>query len=99
MGIVGTETLASKVRNMSTSFNIGTIFRRQGKLPESQEMYEQAVAIQQKILGEHVNTAQSMMGISNVLGDIRKPNEALEKYTEVLLVQEKVLGPDHRTWP
>ena len=80
----------------ATKTNIGTVFKLQGKLSAALKMYQQAVAVQEKLIGaQHPDTAASMMGVANVLRDMNKQRKALEKYNQVLGIQQTVLGHEH----
>ena len=71
--------------------NLATNLHNQGRLKESEDLYTEALAGKQKILGsEHPSTLLSMVGIAACTkGD----NDDLLR--EALRLQEKVLGLDH----
>lgn len=58
-------------------------------------MYGQAAEVHTRQLGEHPDTALSMMGAANALEELGKVGEALAKCQEVFRIQEKVFGSDH----
>ena len=79
----------------ATKMNIGSVLYGQGKFPEAMQMYEQSAEAQERQLGEHLDTALSMIGVALVLNQMGKLDEALAKYSEVLRIQQKVLGCEH----
>ena len=76
--------------------NIGSVLYAQKKLPQARQMYEEAVAIQEKTLGlENPDTAKSMMGVADVMQEMGELDAAIEKYGQVVRIQEATLGCDH----
>ena len=62
-----------------TKTNIGGVLYMQGELPEVMQMYKQAVKVQEQQLGDHPDTASSIMGVALVLTQMGKLDEALAK--------------------
>ena len=76
--------------------NIGSVLYQQKKLIQARQMYEEAVAIQEKTLGlENPDTASSMMGVALVMKEMGELDAAIEKYGQVVRIQEATLGRDH----
>ena len=76
--------------------NIGSVLYAQKKLTQARQMYEEAVAIQEKTLGlENADTASSMMGVALVMEEMGQLDAAIEKYGQVVRIQEATLGHNH----
>ena len=76
--------------------NIGSVLYQQKKLIQARQMYEEAVAIQEKTLGlENPDTASSMTGVALLMTEMGELDAAIEKYGQVVRIQEATLGRHH----
>jgi tetratricopeptide (TPR) repeat protein len=75
---------------------LGRIFRGQRDYPRSLSMYQQALAIREKILGpEHPNVSVTYTQMSDVYRSQRDYASALQMYQKDLAARLKSLGPMH----
>ena len=74
-------------------FNVGECFRIGGKYEEAEQMYQQALELREKVLGqEHPLTLASINNLALVLDRQGKYAEAEGMHRQVLQLREKVLG-------
>ncbi|KAJ5642325.1 hypothetical protein N7490_006325 [Penicillium lividum] len=83
--------------SISGAFNgLGNLYSDQGKLKEAEEMYQRALAGNEKALGpDHISTLDTVNNLGNLYSDQGKLKEAEEMYQRALAGREKALGPDH----
>ncbi|KAJ5240408.1 uncharacterized protein N7469_001999 [Penicillium citrinum] len=73
--------------------DLGRLYYDQGKLNESEEMYQQALVGKQKNLGpEHTSTLDTVHKLGTLYSDQGRFNEAEEMYQRALSGRKKVLG-------
>jgi tetratricopeptide (TPR) repeat protein len=75
---------------------LGELYRRQGKLLQAQECFEESTALRQRLLGEdHADTRASRSALAGLLRQSGKPHEA--KFLYELLVDDcaRLAGADH----
>ncbi|KAI9875812.1 MAG: hypothetical protein M1830_007957 [Pleopsidium flavum] len=77
-------------------FNLGMLYRPQGKLAEAEVMYQQALTGYEKMLGpEHKSTLDTINDLGLLYMDQGKVSEAEVMYQQALTGYKKVLGPEH----
>jgi|GEM_PF-3304336 len=70
--------------------------RNQGRLPESEKLRADMLAVQRRVLGpEHPDTLASMNNLADALGEEGRLPEAEQLLREALDLRRKVLGPDY----
>ncbi|KAL3429076.1 hypothetical protein BDV09DRAFT_203329 [Aspergillus tetrazonus] len=75
---------------------LGNLYLYQGKLEEAEEMYQQALAGKEKVLGpNHISTLDTTNSLGLLCFDQGKLKEAEEMYQQALAGKEKALGPGH----
>jgi tetratricopeptide (TPR) repeat protein len=75
---------------------LGACLRMTGAYTEARPLYERALAITEKVLGEdHPDTASTLNNLAALLSDQGSYEEARPLYERVLAITEKVLGEDH----
>mmetsp|Transcript_16824 Transcript_16824/g.33167 ORF Transcript_16824/g.33167 Transcript_16824/m.33167 type:complete len:142 (+) Transcript_16824:530-955(+) len=76
--------------------NIGNVYRDQGKLEQSLEMFEKAVRIYRKTLGpETAEVARALINMGHTLQQQTKHQEAMAKYHQGLAIFRSALGGEH----
>jgi tetratricopeptide (TPR) repeat protein len=74
----------------------GTLYLHQGKFAAALERHRHALALRLKVLGPgHVQVANTLTRIGNVLTQQGDLEGALRHYRRALAVKEKLLGPHH----
>ena len=77
-------------------FNLGVLYRDQGKLAAAQSMYERALAGREKALGaEHTSTLNTVNNLGILYSAQGKLAAAQSMFERALAGYEKALGPDH----
>ena len=77
-------------------FNIGEYFLRTGKYNEAEAACQQALQLNQKVLGtEHPSTLDSMNSLAVVLYRQGRYDEAEAAHRQTLQLMQKVLGTEH----
>ena len=102
-----TTVLESESLNMATAqFNLASVYTEQAKVGEAIKLFKKALAVQEKLLGQHPQTARTQIAIvkaelqrMHTQQDLRAGDkdkvykEVLQLYSGALAIQEKVLGP------
>jgi tetratricopeptide (TPR) repeat protein len=94
------EESTEEVKNMGMVLDathcLGYLYADQGKLKEAEEMYQQALAGNEKALGlDHTSTLVMVNNLGVLYTDQDKLAEAEAMHLRALAVFEKALGPDH----
>jgi tetratricopeptide (TPR) repeat protein len=90
------QTLAQQEPPPWAMHNLGNMLRRQGKLDETEWMYQRALAGYEKSLGpDHTLTLNTVNNLGLLYSDQGKLDEAETMYKRALAGYEKALGPDH----
>ena len=72
------------------------LYYSQGKYKEAEPLYQQALALRQKLLGDdHPDVAQSLNNLAGLYDSQGKYNEAEPLYQQALNIFEQRLGVDH----
>ncbi|CAJ2505559.1 Uu.00g129530.m01.CDS01 [Anthostomella pinea] len=76
--------------------NLGLLYSDQGKLNETEEMYQRALQGKEKLLGpNHISTLDTVNNLGNLYSDQDRLKEAEEMYQRALKGYKKALGPNH----
>ncbi|MFL5590081.1 MAG: tetratricopeptide repeat-containing protein, partial [Ktedonobacteraceae bacterium] len=68
----------------------------QGKYPQAEPLYQQALAIREKALGpEHPDVASTLSSLATNYSSQGKYPQAEPLYQQARAIQEKALGPEH----
>ncbi|KAH7008703.1 hypothetical protein EDB80DRAFT_751332 [Ilyonectria destructans] len=79
-----------------TANKLGSIYLRQGKFKEAEDMYERALEGYEKALGpDHISTLRTVNNLGNLYQHQSKFEEAEKMYKRALEGKEKALGPHH----
>ncbi|KAK3383706.1 hypothetical protein B0T24DRAFT_645911 [Lasiosphaeria ovina] len=90
------EYCTDKVAESKLLFNIAESYSQMAKYEEAEQMYRQALELNEKVLGrEHPSTLDSMNNLGLVLGSQGKYEEAEQIHRQALELYEKVLGREH----
>jgi tetratricopeptide (TPR) repeat protein len=72
------------------------LYDSQGKYKEAEPLYQQALALSQKLLGDdHPHVAQSLNNLAGLYYSQGKYKEAEPLYQQALNILEQRLGVDH----
>lgn len=76
--------------------NLAEPYHAQGRYTEAEPLYEQALAINEKVLGaEHPDVATNLSNLAAFYHDLGRDAEAEPLYERALAISERALGPDH----
>jgi tetratricopeptide (TPR) repeat protein len=76
--------------------SVATLLKRQGRLPEAEALFREAVAGWRRLYGsEHENTLSALNNLGTVLQGLGSLAEAQTLYLEALAGSRRTLGPDH----
>ena len=75
---------------------MANLYKNQGKYEEAEPLYQRALAIKERVLGEeHPDTAGSLNNLALLYADQGKYEEAEPLYQRALAIYERVLGEEH----
>jgi tetratricopeptide (TPR) repeat protein len=75
---------------------LALLYYSQGKYKEAEPLYQQALALRQKLLGDdHPDVATSLNNLAGLYKSQGKYNEAEPLYQQALNICEQRLGVDH----
>jgi tetratricopeptide (TPR) repeat protein len=97
-GPSGTETAPQPNDTASATelINRGRLSRQQGDFAAARQLFENALAVQEKALGpDHLKIAESLTRLGRLLRDQGDPAEALPLFRHALAIHEKLLSPHH----
>ncbi len=82
---------------LAASLNsLAVIYQAQGKLSEAERLFQQTLAVDEKVLGpEHPDTATTLSNLAIVYGNQGKYAEAESLNQRALAIRENALGPEH----
>ena len=90
------QMLAKQERPGWVLNRLGDLLRRQVKLDDAEQMYQQALASKEKELGtDHMLTLSTVNDLGNLYSDQGKLDRAEQMYQRALAGFEKALGFDH----
>jgi tetratricopeptide (TPR) repeat protein len=75
--------------------NLAAVYSSQGKYPQAEVLYDQALEIQRRVLPEHQDTLSNMNGLATAYASQGKYPQAEALYNQTLEIQRRVLGPEH----
>merc|ERR1711935_387396 len=79
-----------------TYHRMADVLDNQGKYDAAMELYNQALTIRKKALGEeHADVGATYNNMANVLDDQGKYDAAMELYNQALTIRKKALGEEH----
>lgn len=83
--------------NAYTMANLAFLYRVQGNLGESKPLYEAALRLREKVIGEqHPTTALSLNSYGNLLRNYGDYQSSALFYEKSMILRQKVLGENHR---
>jgi tetratricopeptide (TPR) repeat protein len=75
---------------------LASLYYSQGKYKEAEPLYQQALALRQKLLGDdHPDVAESLNNLAGLYESQGKYKEAEPLYQQALNIFEQRLGVDH----
>jgi tetratricopeptide (TPR) repeat protein len=74
---------------------LGSYFHGRAAFSAARPLYERTLAIREKTLGEHPDTAQSLHDFACLFKDQGDPAAARPLFERALAIREKTLGPEH----
>ena len=90
--VLGEEDAAT----LRARFDLASLYARQGKRPEAEQLQRPTLAIQQRTLGpEHPNTLASLGNLAAFLNGQRRYQEAVHLLARAIDGRRRVLGADH----
>ena len=75
--------------------NLALVYRTQGKYAEALPVFEKALEIRKRLLGDHPTTAISYNNVAMSLNAQGKYAEALPLLEKALEIRRRLLGDDH----
>ncbi|KAI9888213.1 MAG: hypothetical protein M1814_001086, partial [Vezdaea aestivalis] len=89
-------SIINNVSNMDAFHSLGFLYSDQGKLAETEVMYQRALKGKEKALGpDHTSTLNTVNNLGLLYSNQGKLAEAEAMYQRALKGKEKALGPDH----
>jgi tetratricopeptide (TPR) repeat protein len=83
-------------RTLATVANLGTIYRKLGRLEDAKQMLQRALDGSEKILGpEHIDTLGTVNNLGLVYRVLGRLEDAEQMLQRALDGYEKILGPEH----
>ncbi|WP_224364584.1 serine/threonine-protein kinase [Hyalangium versicolor] len=77
-------------------FVLGNLLSDEGKPQEAVPVLEEALALQEKILGpEHLNVARTLGRLAFAVGALGRTSDSLAHAQRALSILEKLVGPEH----
>lgn len=74
----------------------GVAFRRTGDNKTAMALYDEALAIQERLLGpDHPNIASTLNNQASILSEYGDYSASADRHRRALAIREKALGPDH----
>ena len=80
----------------STLNNLAGLYRSQGRYSEAEPLYEQALALRKRLLGEeHPDVAESLNDLAGLYDSQGRYSEAEPLYKQALALRKRLLGEEH----
>ena len=80
----------------STLNNLAGLYRSQGRYSEAEPLYEQALALRKRLLGEeHPDVAESLNDLAGLYDSQGRYSEAEPLYKQALAMCKRLLGEEH----